>query len=346
MVLERGRDGTKTARAGKFHMTEGDFTLLSGGTGTPKLLDGLKVAGVETNEVSVVVNTGDDIEISGNLVCPDVDTVLYTLSGRIDRKRWWGIEDDTHETHENLVSEGTNIERVTSSCRLGEGRAFSGDGEFMLIGDEDRATHILRTSWLDSGKTLTEATRKLADRMRIDDSFRVLPVSDDPVATWIETPDGYEHFQVWWVAHGGEPGVRDVEFRGAEDATPTDSVLDALSSPVIIGPSNPVTSLGPILAVDGIRERLRETRVVAVSPFVGGEVVSGPAAKLMRAVGLPASSGGVYEAYSDFLDVLVVDGEEPAAVGDMDCRVVSEDTRIDGREDATRLAERLVELAT
>ena len=323
-------------------MTDEDVTFLSGGTGTPKLLDGLE--GTETGDVSVVVNTGDDIEISGNLVCPDIDTVLYTLSGRIDRDKWWGIEDDTHETHESLTSEGTNIERVESSRRLGEGRAFSGDGEFMLIGDEDRSTHILRTSWLDAGATLTEATRNLADRMGIDDRFRVLPVSDDPVTTWIETPDGYEHFQVWWVAGGGEPEVCDVEFRGAKEATPTDAVLDALNSPVIIGPSNPVTSMGPMLAVPGVREALHQTRVVAVSPFVGGEVVSGPAAKLMRAVGLPASSRGVYEAYSDFLDVLVVDGEKPEVDGD--CRLVEEDTRIDGGKNAERLVERLVELAS
>ena len=344
MVLERGRERTEAARTRKFHMTGGNVTFLSGGTGTPKLLDGLKEAEVETDEVSVVVNTGDDIEISGNLVCPDVDTVLYTLSGRIDRKKWWGIEDDTHETHELLASEGQRIERVESSRRLGEGRAFSGDGEFMLIGDEDRATHVLRTSWLDSGKTLTEATRKLGDRMGIDDGFRVLPVSDDPIQTWIETPDGYEHFQVWWVAHCGEPEVRDVEFRGAKEAKVTENVIAALNSPVIIGPSNPVTSLGPILSVDGVRDALGETRVVAVSPFVGGDVVSGPAAKLMRSVGLPPSSRGVYEAYSDFLDVLVVDGEKPE-LEDTDCRIVKEDTHIEGREDAAHLVERVLELA-
>lgn len=319
-----------------------DITFFSGGTGTPKLLDGLRDTNIICDDVSVVVNTGDDIEISGNLVCPDIDTVLYTLSGRIDREKWWGVRDDTFETHENLVSEGTRVECVESSRRLGEGRAFSGDGEFMLIGDKDRATHILRTSWLDAGATLTEATRRLADIMGVDDRFSVLPVSDDRVATYIETPEGWEQFQVWWVAHGGEPEVRDIEFRGAEEATATEKVLDALEAPVVIGPSNPVTSLGPMLAVEGVREVLRETRVVAVSPFVGGDVVSGPAAKLMRATGLEPSSRGVYEAYSDFLDVLVVDGEKPE-VGE-DCRVVAEETRIEGREDAARLVERLVEL--
>jgi len=322
-------------------MTDEAVAFLSGGTGTPKLLDGLDETNLDGSDVSVVVNTGDDIEISGNIVCPDIDTVLYTLSDRIDRQKWWGIDGDTHETHERLTEDGTRIERVKSSRRLGDGRAFSGEGEFMRIGDEDRATHILRTSALDSGKTLTEATARICSRMGIETD--VLPVSDDSVATYIETPDGYEHFQVWWVANGGEPEVRDVEFRGAEDAEPTDSVLDALESSVVIGPSNPVTSLGPMLAVEGVREALRETHVVAVSPFVGGEIVSGPAAKLMRSIGLPASSRGVYEAYSDFLDVLVVD-YETSDIEDVDCDVVREKTRIDGRENAARLVERLVEL--
>jgi LPPG:FO 2-phospho-L-lactate transferase len=322
-------------------MTDEAVTFLSGGTGTPKILDGLDETNLDRSDVSVVVNTGDDIEISGNIVCPDIDTVLYTLSGRIDREKWWGVRDDTHETHERLTKDGTRVERVESSRRLGDGRAFSGEGEFMRIGDEDRATHILRTSALDSGKTLTEATAGLVSRMGIEAD--VLPISDDSVATYIETPDGQEHFQVWWVAHGGEPEVRDVEFRGADDAETTDAVLDALESPVVIGPSNPVTSLGPILAVEGVREALRETRVVAVSPFVGGEIVSGPAAKLMRSIGLPASSRGVYEAYSDFLDVLVVDDNTPN-IEDVDCGVVREETRIDGRENAARLVEHLVEL--
>jgi LPPG:FO 2-phospho-L-lactate transferase len=323
-------------------MTDEAVTFLSGGTGTPKLLDGLYETSLDRSDVSVVINTGDDIEISGNIVCPDIDTVLYTLSDRIDREKWWGVRDDKHETHERLTKDGMRVERVESSRRLGEGRAFSGDGEFMRIGDEDRATHILRTSTLDSGKTLTEATRILAERMGVPDNTRVLPISDDPVATYIETTDGQEHFQVWWVAHGGEPEVRKVEFRGADDAETTDAVLDALESPVIVGPSNPVTSLGPMLALEGVREALRETRVVAVSPFVGGEIVSGPAAKLMRAVGLPASSRGVYEAHSDFLDVLVVD--DTSNIEDVDCDVVREETRIDRRKDGARLVERLVEL--
>jgi len=319
-------------------------TFLSGGTGTPKLLYGFEKAETEitTDDISVVVNTGDDIEISGNLVCPDIDTVLYTLCGRIDHKKWWGTEGDTFKTHNRLTQKGRCVERVSSPRRLGEGRAFSGNGEFMRIGDRDRATHILRTSLLDSGSTLTEATEELAERMGVD--VDILPMSDEPVATWIETPDGWEHFQVWWVAHGGEPDVKGVEFSHRDGTAPTDRVFDAVGSPVIIGPSNPVTSLGPMLALDGFRESLRETYVVAVSPFIGGKVVTGPAAKLMSGEGFEPSSEGLYEAYADFLDVLIVDGESPD-VGE-NCRIIEQDTRIESQKDSAKLLERVLDIAT
>lgn len=312
-------------------------TFLSGGTGTPKLLDGAREV---LDGFDVVVNTGDDIEISGNLLCPDIDTVLYTLSDRIDRDRWWGIEDDTYATHEALTRDGVAVETVEARRTLGEGRAFSGDREFMKIGDKDRATHIMRSSALDSGATLTEATERVASWLGVPENERVLPATDDRVATYVSTEEGERQFQVWWVAQNGEPEPRGVEFRGAEDARPSDETLDALEDDVIIGPSNPVTSIGPVLALEGVRSALRETHVVAVSPFVGGEVVSGPAALLMEAVGLPASSRGVCEAYSDFIDVLVVDGEDV----EVDCRVVEEDTTLGTREDAIDLTERLLEL--
>lgn len=312
-------------------------TFLSGGTGTPKLLDGAREF---LDGFDVVVNTGDDIEISGNLLCPDIDTVLYTLADRIDRKRWWGIKDDTHRTHKALTRDGVAVEGIEATRPLGEGRAFSGDGEFMQIGDKDRATHIMRSSALDSGATLTEATDRVGSWLGVPENERILPATDDRVATYVDTEEGKRQFQVWWVAQNGEPEPRGVEFRGAEKACPTDETLEALEDDVIIGPSNPVTSLGPVLELEGVRDALRETHVVAVSPFVGGEVVSGPAARLMEAVGLPASSRGVYEAYSEFLDVLVVDGEEV----DTDCRVVEEDTTLGTREDAIDLTERLLEL--
>jgi len=223
-------------------------TFLSGGTGTPKLIDGARDV---LDGFNVVVNTGDDVEISGNLVCPDVDTVLYTLADRIDRENWWGVRGDTGATHEALTRDGTRVERVEPARPLGEGRAFSGDGEFMHIGDEDRATHIVRSSALDAGGTLTEATARVGSWLGVPDETRVLPVTDDRVATYVETDDGALAFQVWWVARNGEPAPRGVEFRGGDDAAATDAVLEALEDDVIIGPSNPVTSLGPMLAVEG-----------------------------------------------------------------------------------------------
>ncbi|MDY6779443.1 MAG: 2-phospho-L-lactate transferase CofD family protein, partial [Halobacteria archaeon] len=205
-------------------------TFLSGGTGTPKLLDGARDV---LDGFSVVVNTGDDVEISGNLVCPDIDTVLYTLADEIDREKWWGVKGDSHETHERLRGlGGARVERVEASRRISEGRAFSGAGEFMRIGDRDRATHVHRTGLMDEGATLTEATRELADSLGVDAGFDVLPMSDSPVSTYVETDEGWTHFQVFWVAEGGEPDVYEVEFRH-DDAEPTDEVLDALGDSVV-----------------------------------------------------------------------------------------------------------------
>ncbi len=308
-------------------------TFLSGGTGTPKLLDG---AMQEVDELSVVCNTGDDVVLSGNLVSPDVDSVLYTLAGEIDRDTWWGVERDSYHTHEALTQSGRRVERVESQRPLGEERAFGGDGEFMRIGDRDRALHVVRTSAVDSGASLTEAVQRCADWLDVDERFTVLPMTDDAVSTYVHTPEGPMHFQRWWVAEDGEPPVEDVDFHGAGRAGATEAVEAALQQPVVVGPSNPVTSLGPMLSVAGLREALREARVAAVSPFVDGEVVSGPAAELMEAVGLPPSTEGVYRAYEDFLDVLVVDGSEAGDI-EVDCTVVATDTILERREDAARL---------
>lgn len=290
-----------------------------------------------------MVNTADDVYVGGNLVCPDVDTVLYTLAGRIDREYWWGLEGDTTETHEVVRDLGGVEPRTVDSGRpLGRHRSFVGAESFMTIGDLDRATHVARTELLDAGRTLTQATRVLAESMGIDAD--VLPVSDDAVATWIETPDGSMHFQEWLLRWGGEPEVLGVEFRGVEDAVPTDEVMSALERPVVIGPSNPVTSIGPMLALDGVVELLDGARVVAVSPFVEGDVVSGPAAELMPAVGLSPDSHGVYQAYSEFLDVLVVDSDALGGLEEeVECEVIRTDTLMESLSDSRRLLEEVVE---
>ncbi len=318
-------------------------TFLSGGTGTPKLLAG--TAGTfPKRETTVVANTGDDIELGGHLVCPDLDTVLFLGAGELDTETWWGIADDTAETHEELrtlaeqagLSAGPRylpVAAQTNGRQIARWRRFSGVAEFMHIGDRDRAVHITRTGLLDEGHSLTAVTTTLAEAFGLERTL--LPMSDDPVATLIETPSGTMHFQEFWVARNGEPTVEGVEFRGSETATMTDGVREALSEPVVIGPSNPVTSIGPMLAVEGFEAALAETTVVAVSPFVEDEVFSGPAAKLMEAVGDDASTAGVADAYP-FADAFVLDEDDQTA---LDRPVVRTDTAMDDETDAARVAD-------
>jgi LPPG:FO 2-phospho-L-lactate transferase len=322
-------------------------TFLSGGTGTPKLLSGADAV-FDPNETTVVGNTGDDVELGGHLVCPDVDTVLYLRGDRLDRETWWGIADDSATTHGELVSLADSVgidseprylpdERQTAGRTIARWRRFSGVGEFIHIGDADRAVHITRTSLLDEGHTLTEATRTLTDGF--DLTVDLLPMSDEPVATIVHTAEGPMHFQEFWVARGGEPEIDSVEFRGAGDATATEAVLDALADPVVIGPSNPITSLGPMLALDGLSDALAETPVVAVSPFVEDTVFSGPADDLMAAEGYDASTAGIADAYP-FADAFVLDDADGT---ELDWPVVRTDTRMDDADDAARVARTVAE---
>jgi len=322
-------------------------TFLSGGTGTPKLLTGADEV-FASAETTVVGNTGDDVELGGFLVCPDLDTVLFLGGDELDRDTWWGIADDTAETHEELLAlaEAVGLESgpryldaaaQTQGRELARWRRFSAVGEFMYIGDRDRAIHLTRTGLLDEGHSLTVVTEILADALEVP--WRLLPMSDDPVATLIQTPEGTMHFQEFWVAHDGTPGVESVEFRGAEEATATASVLDALSEPVVLGPSNPITSIGPMIAIDEIREALAETTVVAVSPFVEDEVFSGPAAKLMEAEGYEASTAGVAAAYP-FTDAFVLDEADGT---ELDRPVVRTDTELGSEADSARVSRAVAE---
>jgi LPPG:FO 2-phospho-L-lactate transferase len=325
-------------------------TFLAGGTGTPKLLDGVEAA-FDPAAVTVVANTGDDVELGGHLVCPDLDTVLFRGGGVLDRETWWGIDGDTTATHDELrrlasaadLPDGPRylpLDRQTEGRRLARWRRFSAVGEFMTIGDRDRAVHLTRTSLLDEGHTLTEVSRLLADAFGLEAGL--LPMSDDPVATIVHTEAGAMHFQEYWVARRAAPVVTDVEFRGAETAAPTPEVLDALGDPVVIGPSNPVTSVGPIRALPGVDDALDATPVVAVSPFVEDEVFSGPAAELMRGVGREPSTAGVAAAYP-FVDAFVLDTDDGT---DLDRPTVRTDTRIDTDTDARRVIRAVAEALT
>jgi len=259
--------------------------VLSGGTGTPKLLRGLKEL-LPPDELSVVVNTAEDLYISGNYVSPDLDSVVYTFADMIDDKRWWGIKNDRTLTHDFLIMMGID-ERLT-------------------LGDKDRAVHIFRTNLLRKGVKLSLATEAVAVALGVEQ--RVVPMTDDIVSTVVITTEGMMHFQEFWVGRRGRPDVESVIFTGLKEALPSQGFLDLLEKEdtVLIGPSNPVTSIGPILALEGVRERLRDKRVVALSPFIGNKPVSGPAAKFMSALGVPASDEGVRQMLGK-VDLFVVD---------------------------------------
>jgi LPPG:FO 2-phospho-L-lactate transferase len=322
-------------------------TFLAGGTGTPKLLAGAQAV-FPPAETTVIGNTGDDVFVGGHLICPDLDTVLFLDAEMLERTRWWGIAGDTDETHRELlrIAEETGLgmgpryldeRRQTEGHPLAAWRRFSAVGEFMLVGDRDRALHLTRTSLLDEGYTLTEVFDRLRDAYDVERTL--LPMSDDPVASLVHVADGpgrqpLQHFQEWWVGHRAEPPVERVEFRGSETAEPTEAVLTALTDPVVIGPSNPVTSIGPMMAMDTFEAALHETPVVAVSPFVGDELYSGPAAELMAAMGYDPSTGGLANAYP-FVDAFVLDGDDDT---DLDRPVVRTDTPLDEDEDAARVA--------
>ena len=206
-----------------------------------------------------------------------------------------------------------------------------------MIGDRDRATHILRTELLNRGMSLTDATAVLATKFGI--AAEILPMTEDAVSTVIITPAGKLHVQEFWVAHKGEPEVLDVQFEGIESAKPTEAVINALMQErvVLIGPSNPITSIGPILSLAGVRDLLKRKKVVAISPIVGDKPVSGPAGKFMRAKGFEVSASGVYNCYKDFLDVLVIDKSDRCGIEAEGVEVLKTDIIIRNDEDSRQL---------
>jgi LPPG:FO 2-phospho-L-lactate transferase len=297
--------------------------VLSGGTGTPKLLQGIRRL-VQDEDITVIVNTAEDIVISGAFVSPDVDTILYLFSGSLDVRKWWGIRNDTFYTNKSLKELG-----------------FS---EKIMLGDADRATCIFRSELMRKGKSLTEATDRLSSGMEI--KARILPMCNEKVDTMIRTPEGVMHFQDFWVGKLGVPEVIDVKIEGIESARPTKEVLEILDHEenVIIGPSNPITSIGPILALKGMRKILTRKKVIAVSPVIGNSPVSGPAGKLMAACGFEVSSQGVARCYEDILDLMVIDERDTAVETDFDMKTVRFDTMMTSVEKSEALAKRIISL--
>lgn len=264
------------------------IVVLTGGTGGAKFVDGLQHA-VRPEELTIIVNTGDDHDWWGLYISPDIDSITYVLAGVLSPERGWGVRGDTFHC-------------LQSMKLLGEPAWFS-------VGDRDLAVHLLRTRLLGEGHTLSQATRVIGERFGL--RSRILPMSDDRVETRVHIAEGEISFEEYFVQRRFRDPVAAVRFAGAAEARPAPGVIEAIdeADAVLIAPSNPVTSIGPILAVPGIREALQRTSapVVAVSPLVGNAAVSGPAAALMTAQGLEASIAGIAAAYRDFLDVLVVD---------------------------------------
>jgi len=256
------------------------ITVLTGGTGGAKFVDGLRQL-LPARELTLIVNTGDDLEWWGLHVSPDLDSIMYVLAGMLSRDRGWGVDGDTFEC-------------LQAMRRMGAPAWFN-------IGDRDLATHLMRTQLLRSGRTLTQATAEIAAALGVQS--RILPMSDARVETRVATPDRELSFQEYFVRERYRPQVRGVRFVGAEQSTPAPGVLEAISSAdaVVLAPSNPITSIGPILAVPGIRKALCETQapVAAISPIVGDAAVSGPAGALMAAQKLAVSASGVAQAYED-----------------------------------------------
>ena len=262
--------------------------LLAGGTGGTKLAHGFAM--LDDVELSVVANVGDDVEMHGLLVCPDLDALLYTLAGLLDADRGWGMRGDTHTARAQFE-------------RLGEPTWFT-------VGDGDLATHVVRTRLLAEGARLTEATAAMAAALGI--GARLLPATDDRYRTVVETDDGPLEFQEYFVRRRQEPEVRGVRFDG--DAQPSAAVLDTIAEAdlIVVGPSNPFLSIGPILALPGMRDAVitARGRVVGVSPIVGGRALRGPADRMLTSLGHDSTALGVARLYRDVVNLFAIDSAD------------------------------------
>jgi LPPG:FO 2-phospho-L-lactate transferase len=265
--------------------------LLAGGTGGAKLAAGMQEE--IGSDLAVIVNTGDDVEALGVHVSPDPDLVTYWLSGEIDEERGWGIRDDTFTVFERLQ-------------RLGAPSWFG-------LSDRDLAACLYRRQFLEEGGRPTDAQAQIARGLGVE--ARVLPMADTPVRTKVLTAAGWRGLQEYLILDGGTPAVEGVELEGIEAAEPTREALDALraAEAIVIGPSNPVISIGPILAVPGMREAIAASPapVVAVSPYVAGAVVKGPTDRFMEGLGRPTTAAGVASLYAGLIDAMVVDEGDP-----------------------------------
>jgi LPPG:FO 2-phospho-L-lactate transferase len=303
------------------------ITALAGGVGAARFLTGLLKI-VNEDDVSIIVNTGDDIEMFGLHISPDVDIVAYTLAGIVDEEKGWGIRGDTFQALDMLKKLGLET--------------------WFALGDMDFATHIFRTDLLKRGFTLSQATDEICNGLGL--RVKLLPMTDDKFETRIKIEEGSVHFEDYFVKRKSNENVLGVEFVGAESAKPAPKVIDSIldADLVIICPSNPIVSIGTILSIDEIRDAMRKTkaRVVGISPIVAGVPIKGPADKILRGLSLEVSAFGVAKLYSDFLDTFIIDNLDAADKGrieNLGIHVKITNTIMKNLEDKVQLAKVVLE---
>ena len=275
---------------------------------------------MDRHEISVIVNTAEDIWISGNHISPDLDTVMYLFAGILNTDTWWGVRNDTFTTHDEITRLGVD--------------------EFIAIGDMDRAVHVARGDMMRNGMRLTNATKILCDRFGVREN--VLPMTDTEVTTQVQTELGLIHFQEYWIRAKGKIEIQKVIRNFNVPPVATDEGLAAIeaSDAVVIGPSNPITSILPILSCDGMKDALKDKFVIALSPFIGEEPISGPAGALMRAAGFEPGSIGTINCYDGLVDLFVQDVRDPVEVD----HSVRFDTLMTDEEKSVALAREIIEL--
>ena len=306
-----------------------DIVALAGGVGASKLLVGLSRA-MDPRKLTVIVNTGDDIALHGLSISPDLDIVTYTMAGVVNPETGWGFRDETFRALGQLATYGRP--------------------KWFNLGDRDLATHIHRTAMLREGARLSEVADSIRKALGVQ--ARILPMSDQRVPTMIETNEGRLHFQEYLVQRGAEPVVRSISFEGAEHSLPAPGVLESFerAASIVICPSNPLISIGPILAVPGTREALRKRRsqVIAVTPIVGGKSLKGPSDRMLAQLGHEVSALGVARMYQDICGTIVidpVDSAQTSAIKSLGMEAVVHPTIMRSEDDKELLARRVLQFA-
>ncbi|MDQ6866252.1 MAG: 2-phospho-L-lactate transferase [Thermoproteota archaeon] len=306
------------------HSTLAMITVLAGGTGSTKLIRGLAS---QFSDITVVSNVADNIWLYGLYICPDIDTVIYGLANILDLTQGWGIKNDSFECLRQME--------------------LLGEQTWFKLGDKDLAMHLLRTNMLKSGKSLSYITERMRDKYAV--SSIIIPATDDPVETKVLTDRGEMHIQEFWVKHRAQPPVVSIRYEGAERARINPKVIQAIrrSELIVIAPANPISSIGPILAIRGFKKALvaEREKIVAVSPLIGNSAISGPAVKYMEAVKLNTSPFGVAKHYSEFVTKFVIsknDGDSSRRIIRLGMKVYETDILMKTSYDENRLASYLL----